>query len=258
MAEYKKQTIIASTIAIVIALSVGLGIYFTQPNLNPSTSETTSSIPIIFNNHPAILIGAQTTNSTTGLGLSVLLNASSYYPGQGVSINITEYNTLSTANNVSRERNWPLSGMSLGGCGTLNYPFGISIFHGYYGASNISQLANQSSLSFYPSGVYSCPMMFAVNNYNFSPSSDNATLGVAPNGTAPIAMTSDVSTKGSWTPSSNGSIGASTYHEFIPGAYTVVGGDEWGDLVIVHFDVIASAASGETVTGATSSSSNSA
>ena len=35
-------------------------------------------------------------------------------------------------------KKWPLQGLSLGPCGTLNYPFGVAIFAGYYTSANIS------------------------------------------------------------------------------------------------------------------------
>lgn len=232
MAEYRKQTIIASVIAAVIALSAGLGIYFAQP---PSTTSSTTVPPssIIIGNHPAILIGAETTNSTTGLELSVLLNTSSFAPGQTVSINVTEYNTLHVTNNVTRASNWPLSGMTLGPCGTLNYPFGVSVFQGYYDQGNFSLLANQSSLALFAPGTYPCPAILVFSSYIFSPQSENASLGVAPNSTLPaFPMTSDLSINGTWTQNSG-----PAYHEFAPGNYTVVAGDEWGDVVLVHFSV---------------------
>jgi hypothetical protein len=154
----------------------------------------------------------------------VTLNAASFTSGQTVSINVTESNTQNTANNVSAAKDWPISGLTLGGCGTLNYPFGISIYQGYYDLNNVSLLASQSSLHFYQPGVYSCPAMFVMSQYAFAPSSDVA---------GGAAMSSVISTNGTWT----GVVSSSTFHEFAPGVYTVVGGDEWGDVAVVHFTV---------------------
>jgi hypothetical protein len=231
LAEYRKQTIIASVIAIVIALSVGLGVYFTQP-----TQVSTAPGPgtgLVLNNLPAILIGSQTINSTIGLELSLRLSAATFTPGQSVSINIRENNTQNNSNTVSRETHWPLNGMALGPCGTMNYPFGISVFYGYYDQGNLSLLANQSSMELYQPGVYACPAMFIVNGYSFQPLSDNASLGTLSTGAVTIPMSSVVNTNGSWT----GRMVGSTFNEFQPGVFTVVGGDEWGDVAIVHFSV---------------------
>jgi hypothetical protein len=152
------------------------------------------------------------------------LNAASFTSGQMVSINATESNTKNTANNVTAAKDWPISGLTLGGCGTLGFPYGIGIYQGYYDLSNVSLLANQSSLYFYKPGVYSCPAMFIMSQYSFAPSSDIA------GGTA---MSSVVSINGTWT----GSVTSSAFHQFAPGVYTVVGGDEWGDIAVVHFTV---------------------
>ena len=231
LAEYRKQTIIASVIAIVIALSIGLGVYFTQPS--QVSTPPAPGYNIVLNNQPAILIGAQTTNSTIGLELSLRLSNATFSPGQSVSVNITESNTENITNTVASESHFPLSGMALGPCGTMNYPFGISLFQGYYDQGNLSLLANQSSLELYQPGVYACPAMFVVNGYSFQPQSDNASLGTTSTGAISIPMTDAVNTNGSWTGRTMGS----TFHEFQPGVFTVVAGDEWGDVAIVHFTV---------------------
>jgi hypothetical protein len=236
MAEYRKQTVIAAGIALVIALSAGLGIYFAQGGLTPTT--TSSPIPPVnFGSHPAILVGAETTNSTTGLGLSALLNNATFSSGETITINVSESNTLNRTNSVQSEKDWALIGLSLGGCGSLNYPFGIGVYSGYYDSGNLTLLSNQSSLQFYPPGPYPCPMILVVGSYLFQPLSNNATLGTAPNGPGgTIPMESVVSVNGTWIKSS-GSGFNSTYHPFAPGVYTVVAGDEWGDTVFVHFTV---------------------
>jgi len=235
MAEYRKQTIIASVIAIVIALSIGLGVYFTQPSTPGAAIPGTAPV---LNNHPAILVGMQTTNTTIGLQLSLALNAVTFSPNETVSMNVSEYNTLNTTNYVARGDDWPLVGMALGPCGTLNDPFGISVYPGYYDEGNLSLLANQSSLELYNPGVYACPVMFVVNGYSFRPLSNDATLGI--NGTMSAPMTAIVNATGSW---SSRTVGA-TFHEFSPDVYTVVAGDEWGDVAIAHFTVTDSTVTG--------------
>jgi len=46
-------------------------------------------------------------------------------------------------------------------------------------------------------------------------------------------MTTKVTSAGFWT----GSRPDATLNIFTPGIYTVVGGDEWGALVILHFTI---------------------
>lgn len=220
MAEYRKQTIVASIIAIVIASSVGLGIYYAQKS---SSTTTMSPLPVL-SNGPAIIVGEMTTNSTNGLELSMTLSSNTYAPGETIPINLTEINTLNVANNVSSASDWAIDGLALGGCGTLNFPFGIRIFQGYYDGNNISSASNQSSVQFYAPGVYSCPAIFNITQYAFQPSSDVA---------GSLPMSTVVNVQGSWTGGASGS----TLHVLPDGVYTVVGGDEWGNLVIVHFTV---------------------
>ena len=59
-------------------------------------------------------------------------------------------------------------------------------------------------------------------------------------------MNSEVQSMGYWVASPN-----ETLTNFDPGVYTVVGGDEWGSLVVVHFTV-----SGTSITTATISTTN--
>lgn len=229
MAEYRRQTVIASAVAIAIALSVGLGVYYLQA---PRGGITTGSSPAVgpgsIGSHPAILTGEIAPNSNLGLQLSLTISSSTYAPGQMVPINITETNTLSTVNKVSSQRNWPVSGLTLGPCGSLNYPFGIEIFPGYYDQSNISQASNQSVLPFYKPGLYPCPAILIFSSYSFQPLSDVANVSFGS-----MNLTTVVETNGSWT----GSMSSSAFQTFNPGVYTIVAGDEWGDLAIVHFSV---------------------
>jgi hypothetical protein len=81
---------------------------------------------------------------------------------------------------------------------------------------------------------------FAPTSYSFEPLSDIA--DVIPGKNTPRTdvgsnmpnqqISDEITLKGYWT---NSSIPSFTY--FDPGVYTVVGGDEWGNLVFVHFTV---------------------
>ena len=48
-----------------------------------------------------------------------------------------------------------------------------------------------------------------------------------------MSMTDTVTSTGFWT----GNRPNATFSHFTPGIYTVVGGDEWGVLAILHFTV---------------------
>ena len=65
--------------------------------------------------------------------------------------------------------------------------------------------------------------------------SDNASVfaGCIPGPCFAEAMSSTLSFKGYWN---GGTPGAFT--DFTPGVYTVVGGDEWGTLAVLHLQVV--------------------
>jgi hypothetical protein len=168
-----------------------------------------------------------------GLILSLALNSTTFQPGQEISVVIDEQNTLATVNNVFASNSWPLRGLSVGPCGTLNYPFGVAIFQGYYTSSNVS---SAKQLQLYKPGIYFCPTMLAeINAYAFQPSSDNASVFGSCNPNPCIndfKIESEVTVTGYWL---NGQ--EATFGNFTPGVYTVVGGDEWGALAVLHFVV---------------------
>jgi hypothetical protein len=171
--------------------------------------------------------------SVNGLRLSLSLDSTIYQPGQQVTIVIDETNMLSKTNNVSTADKWPLTGLSVSPCGTLNYPFGVAIFQGYYASGDIS---SATPLKLYdPLAVYSCPMVLSeIDTYAFQPLSDIAAVFQISD-TNPVStenMNAEVQTTGYWIGST-----AVTLTNFDPGVYTVVGGDEWGSLLVVHFTV---------------------
>ena len=178
-------------------------------------------------------INSAASNSISGLSLSLSLDSAIYQSGQTVNIAVDEINTLKKTNNVSAAGNWAFPGLSLGPCGTLNYPFGIAIFQGYYTAGN---LASATPLKLdNPDAVYACPMILAeISTYAFQPSGDTADVfqlgGIDPVLTE--GMNAQIHPAGYWTGSPNGVLTS-----FVPGVYTVVAGDEWGALVVLHFTV---------------------
>ena len=171
--------------------------------------------------------------SANGLSLSLSLGSTSYNSMQQVTIIIDETNTLSKTNSVSASDKWPLSGLNVSSCGTLNYPFGVAIFQGYYTSGNISSATPLRI--FYSSATYTCPMILSdINRYAFQPSSDVAAI-FQTSGTNPVLtenMNAEVQTNGYWLASQD-----LNEYSFSPGVYTVAGGDEWGSLVVLHFTV---------------------
>jgi hypothetical protein len=206
----------------------------TPDNTSPvitTASTTPSTLPLTTVNTG---VYSAVSESANGLRLYLSLDGTAYKAGQQVLITLDEQNTLTTVNNIPAAHNWPVKGLAIGHCGTINYPFGFAIFKGYFSADDAS---TATPLNLYnPNEAYHCPMILSeITAYNFKPSGDIADiLGSC----TPDKCISDMVTKtgvpitGYWT---TGSLINSS--NFDPGIYTVVGGDEWGNIVILHFTV---------------------
>jgi hypothetical protein len=96
-------------------------------------------------------------------------------------------------------------------------------------------LANLTPLRFYQPGTYHCPAILArIDAFIFDPLSDSATIIGSDTGSGfGQQLKSTITSKGFWTTDQ-----ADSFSNFKPGTYTVVGADEWGALVIIHFDVL--------------------
>jgi len=175
---------------------------------------------------------SSTVISKYGLSLTLSLNSTTYHPGEQISVTVDEKNILAIENNIHVANRWSVQGLSLGPCGTLNYPFGISILQGYYDAKSV--VAITPLQLFDPNATYSCPAMGGIVSYDFQPGSDIAAIYTSYDSEPwSMNMTTKVTSAGFWT----GSRPNATFSNFTPGIYTVVGGDEWGALVILHFTI---------------------
>jgi hypothetical protein len=180
---------------------------------------------------------SSTVVSGNGLSLTLAIDSTSYQPGQQISITIAEKNTLATKDSIEAANAWFVQGLNMGPCVT-KYPFGISILQGNYDTTNVASI---TPLNLYdPNVVIWCPVGLSVTAYDFQPSSDTAViysyfLSSTGNSWPPwsMQMIGKVSSTGYWA----GNRPAATFINFTPGIYTVVGGDEWGALVILHFTV---------------------
>jgi hypothetical protein len=172
--------------------------------------------------------------SRQGLSLSLSLDSTTYQPSQQITIVIDEINTLSSSNNVHASNDWALNGLTLNNCGIESYPFGISIFRGYCTSSTISKA---TPLYFYDHTIdHGCQSIANFSDYIFMPKSDLASsvFNETTHSDAPLKY--EITTNGYWP------VYAAPYYNYFfstfePGIYTVVAGDEWGAMVILHFTV---------------------
>jgi hypothetical protein len=175
---------------------------------------------------------SSTVISRYGLGLTLSLNSTTYHPGEQVTVTINEMNILPIRNKIHAADGWPIEGLTLSPCGTFNYPFGISILQGYYDAKDVGGI---TPLQVFDANVlYTCPAPLAAVFYDFQPWSNIATIYTGYNSEPwSTNMTAQVTSAGFWT----GSWPNATFSNFTPGIYTIVGGDEWGALVVLHFTI---------------------
>jgi hypothetical protein len=174
-----------------------------------------------------------TLNDSTKLRVILSINTTTLHSGDTIDIQVSEQNTIPFNNTVARAYNWPISGL-WGPCGPLDFPMGIAIFQGYHLQND---LPTTNLLTLYnPQGVYNCPAAYpGLQSYTFEPDNDTAALnGICIQDHCPaISMRSGGTYSGYWTDY----LFFATFQWFSPGLYTVVGGSEWGDILVLHFVV---------------------
>jgi len=196
---------------------------------------------------------ASALNSSLGLRLSLDLSTNSTGT---VIVAVDERNTVGQLNNVTARHLWPVNNAAANlflwtqnGCGPPLLPVGYEVLQGNYGRNNFTQgipLALEAQMNSY------CGPQSLTNYYAFDPLSDrvsniynnpvNSTgtwsgfwIGDVGNGPEEV---SGSPCPGLPSPSSDSSYKCPlVFNQFALGTYTVVAGDEWGQVVILHFVV---------------------
>jgi hypothetical protein len=168
-----------------------------------------------------------TAQSVNGLQLHLSVDAAALTPGEPLQINVSEYNTLSTNNNVGAAKNWGVNGLTIGACPGINVlPFGVAVIQGHYDAGSISQ---GTPLVLF-AAVPCAQLRRLITGYDFLPDSSNAVIMPGGDLASPTPMSAAETVKGTYsqgfqlTPLSSG-------------VYTVVAGDEWGALEFLYITV---------------------
>ena len=181
-------------------------------------------------------VNAAVYKSAHGLNLTLSLDATTYKLYQDVIIVIDEKNMLSKTNKISASSKWPSNELELGPRGK-SFPFGIAVFQGYYTSSDFS---TTTPLNYYdPNGMHSWPLEVIPNAYSFQPLSDIADIIVDSDPNLSIKnqlMSSVITLTGYWIKNDSNDV-YYQFNSFSPGVYTVVVGDEWGALVVLHFTI---------------------
>jgi hypothetical protein len=222
--------IIAVLLLLLILLTAVAGCITPTSQSSSSNTSNITMLPIVTN---ANGVNSAISKSKHGLSLSLTLLTSTYQPGQEVTIVINEYNTLSTTNNIPASNKWPLKGLNLDPCNPLSATLGVALFQGYYSFSDL--FTATPLVIFAPSKVH-CPIEYIPVSYSFKPSSDIANIAIdsdPPSKLKEQQIRADITIEGYWNTSD---VNAS-FINLSPGVYTIVGGDEWGALAVLHFTV---------------------
>jgi hypothetical protein len=183
---------------------------------------------------------ASTLDSSNGLSLSLSLSSDS---SGKLNVTVADTNTLDEASNVTAADNWPASQASpfrgfLLWTGTCDSPpAGFEILQGSYGLNNYTEGSVVFVIAQYPEVQCAEVGSGSPVDYTFQPHGN---------------ITSSSATSGFWVGENDLAYGGAcpgssqnpnatdcplTFVPFPKGTFTVVAGDEWGDLVLLHFSV---------------------
>ena len=168
------------------------------------------------------------------------MNTTSIGPNGSLAVNITEFNPTQRYINMSVSDNWFLSDLpDVWLC--TSPPYGLDIFRGYYTLQNVSVARN--ILNFSEFGVLpNCSFEGNVTGFSFKPGSLAIAVGSFYGGYLEASTLQFGATSvrcNIWTPSTCMPLGDFSLWSNRPAAYTIAVGDEWGDLLLAHFSVVA-------------------
>ena len=216
-------------------IMIGLGLKEVQNIAGGITAWIQDGYPVIAPTTTGTITSQTTTTAMTttsappenDLKLQVSINTNSLTPGQPLQINVSEYNTLSTFNNVAAATNWEVNSLTIGACPNINVlPFGVAVFQGHYDAQNISQ---GTPLVLFEA-VPCAQLIRLITGYDFLPDSNNAAIMPGGDLASPTPMSATETVKGTYSKGIQ-------LTPLTSGIYTVVAGDEWGTLEFLYINV---------------------
>jgi hypothetical protein len=221
-------------ITAVIVIVAAIGVYVLL-----SSSLIQSSLT---NNYTSFATNSHTTNSSLGLELHLSLNSSVIKRGQAINVTLAISNILHRSNNVSGEWAWSFPILADFGYSAFPCPewYNFVIFSSYYSANNISIASN--ALHLFPPGVgIPCPYL-NFSQFIFQPLSSNFNTSTSepPNFDRVFSSNETFSIIGYYT-TGQGYVNSNKISPPPPfplGVYTIMAGDEWRQIVILHFAII--------------------
>jgi hypothetical protein len=245
MSPMKKieAVVVVLIVALGISLTLNYSLYASNQQLSSAFNSLNQEYKILAESTSAQI--TSTTNPSLGLNFTLTMNTTVLQSGRVISINLSETNTLPHFNNITASDNWAYFGFPeqtcVSGPAILNLPFALAIVQGDYSKLDLNGTTSLPILS--PPGLsllIPCSLFWAPAEYDFYPSSN---VAIAHNGTVFNVQNESISTSmnfsGYYSSGYYNSSGTYIYEtiNFSPGMYTVIGGDEWGQMVILHFIV---------------------
>lgn len=179
----------------------------------------------------------QNISYTLGIALGIEMNTTQLVTGRSINITADVFNFLPRTNNVTGASDWasPIfqEWMKSVPC---PFPVYVLILRGYYTQANVS---SATPLQISPPGLtVPCPA-FLASYYIFQPTSDTASFF---GGQVNSPMEAEAVVNGYY-------LSGQSYNYTLPsggisptpfpvGAYTVVAGDEWGQILMAQFSVV--------------------
>lgn len=175
------------------------------------------------------------TNSTLGLILYAEESNGQLTSGNNITLSVQVNNTRMSLNILAPSHNYPeLAGNFIPQSYACAYlPYGLGIARGNFTVSDLNQAVEFNLIR---PGVYSCPMIPAVDQFQFLPHSYIAKMYNSQDSPPYVGETNfhfSENYSGYWT----GGINGPTFHSFEPGIYTVIAADGWGQVTLLHFQV---------------------
>jgi hypothetical protein len=194
----------------------------TNTNTMTSISTTTTTRTLSYSSSSPLAVMVTSHH----LLLQASLVNSSIAQGNNITTHIRLTNVLAVTNDVPFSSSWAVDGLYFPGnpcSSTGGYePLGIAIFKGYFTTGNISA---GKLLPLDRPGPYYCPGITATQSWSFFPMND-----VAWNNQVLYQLDANFTTNGSWQVGNQ-------FEHFSLATYTLVVGDEWGDLLFLYFTV---------------------
>jgi len=260
----------AAVIVILVVASLGVGYLAggggsgaeTATSTSTLTATTTSIVTATVESvatmsavsSKTIVLGNATSSSvsTDGVQLTASINATGVSSGEGLAVALSISNTFPTVNNVTTSSDWAFQGVPVALWPLCDYsmPAEVAVLDGNYSAGELPLLAGSEF-------QYQCPEGGNISHVIFQPHSDQAnltgnicSLGCSSGPFGPYELLLNFTTRGYWdiqylANSLNvpiiGELGANgepSSLPFVPGVYTVAVDDEWGQVDVLHFQVV--------------------